>query len=231
MESDPSRVEDAAVTSSSKGITHGTGATFVDVLLGLVLITSLDAVFRDAHLYNGIVPAARAIVEHGWLSAIVTGQLLIFLFTLVRFYWGSLRYHQEQPELERTRELAVGLLGAIGVFVSFYIASIFVKTTNLFYFGFGLIHTVDLVWFLVARAWLSLNQGMRKVASWYVLFDILTLIVLVGILAVDSIWGPWAGYLPQWFGLAALWFIGLWDLKKLWPFYKGGKDWSGLLLS
>src|SRR2546423_15023414 len=94
-----------------KGVTRVIGATFVGVLLGLVLKNSLDPFFRNASLYNGFLPAVRAVIDRGWFSAIVTGQLLILLFSLVRFYLGSSRYHQEEPEIESgAAELVIDLI-------------------------------------------------------------------------------------------------------------------------
>jgi hypothetical protein len=112
------------------------------------------------------------------------------------------------------------------VFVSFYIASVLIKNTNLFYVGFGLIHIVDVGWFVVAIAFLQLKPEMKKVAWWYIGFDALTIFVLVVFFALDTWWGPWPRYFPQWLALGISFVIGFWDLKKLWPFYAGRPGWT-----
>jgi hypothetical protein len=216
-----------AASAGPKGVTRVIGATFVGVLLGLVLKNLLDTFFRNASLYNGVGPAVKAVIDRGWFSTTVTGQLLILIFSLVRFYLGSSRYHQEEPEIEGgAAELVVDLIGAIGVFVSFYIASVFIKNTSLFYVGFGLIHIVDLAWFLIAKSYLPLNEGMEKVAGWYLFFDAITFIPLIGFFVLDTLWGPWSWYFPQWLALGICFGIGFWDLKKLWPFYAGTQGWQ-----
>jgi hypothetical protein len=204
-----------------------TGATFVSVLLGLVLKNLLDAFFPNPSLHNEIVPAVRAVIERGWFSLIVTAQLGIFLFTLVRFYLGSFRYHEEEPEVSGSAsELIIDLIGAIGVFVSFYGASIFVKTTNLFYVALTVSTLIDLMWFWVAKKYSSLNEGMELVAGWYVFFDIISLVALFGFFVLTGIWGPWPRFLPQWLVLGVFFLIGIWDLRVLWPFYSGAPDWQ-----
>jgi hypothetical protein len=214
-------------SNGPKGVTQLTGATFVSILLGLVLANSLDIFFKNASHYEGLVPALRAVVERGWFSAIVTSQLLILLFSLVRFYLGSTRYHEEVPETGGgVYRLLIDLIGAISVFVSFYITSVLIKNTNLFYVGFGLIHIVDLGWFVVALLFLDLKTEMKTVARWYIGFDALTVFVLVAFFALDTWWGPWPRYFPQWLALGICFVIGLWDLKKLWPFYAGRSGWT-----
>jgi hypothetical protein len=207
-----------------------TSATFVSVLLGLVLKKLLDAFFPDPNLYNGIRQVITAVIERGWYSLIVSAQLGIFLFTLIRFYLGSFRYHEEEREGGGgVSELIIDVIGAIGVFVSFYGASVLIKTTNLFYVAFALITLIDLAWFWIAKKYSSLSKGMETVAGWYVFFDIITVIVFIGFFLLEEVWGPWPAYLPQWLALGLLSFIGAWDLKKLWPFYAGLQDWEEVL--
>jgi len=226
MQQNPKPREDS---STSHNITRVAANTFVGVLVGLVLKTSLDTFFRNASSYSNISSAATAVFDRGLFSIIVILQLLIFLFTLVRFYLGSFRYHQKEPDISGAAEMAIDLVGMFGVFVSFYITAIFVRNTNLFYLGFGLIQIVDLVWFMFARARLNLSPGMINVAGWYLFFDVITLIVLVVFFLLEEYGGSWPSYLPQWFALAGVLAIGIWDLVKLWPFYAGSPDWPASL--
>ncbi|HJP95324.1 MAG TPA: hypothetical protein VJ875_25465 [Pyrinomonadaceae bacterium] len=214
------------VLTASDDITRLTVNAFVSVLVALVLKTSLDSFFRNATAYNGVLAAVSALIQRGWLSLVLISQLVIFLFTLVRFYIGSFRYHQKEPEITSgPTGMGIDLLGAFGVFVSFYVAAVFIKTTGLFYFGFALIQVVDLLWFYIAGAYLNLSEGIQKVAAWYVFFDGITLVVLIIFFGLEYS-RPWPSYFPQWMSLAAAFAIGIWDLLQLWPFYAGASDWS-----
>src|SRR5258706_1311529 len=216
--------------SSVTSIKQVTGAAFVSVLLGLVLKNSLDTFCKDASLHNGIGSAFDAVIARGWFSLLVTSQLGIFLFTLLRFYLGTLRYHAEPPEGGGgASELIIDVAGLIGVFVSFYGASVFIKTTNLFYVAFVFMTLIDLMWFWIAKKYSSLSEGMELVAGWYVFFDKLTLLAFIGFFLLEGIWGPWPRYLPQWLVLAVLLGLGSWDLKALWQFYAGAPDWQASL--
>ena len=74
----PFEAEDKNLTKPS--IRQVTGATFVSVLLGLVLKKLLDAFLPDGSLHNGISDIASAVVARGLYSVVVTAQLIIFLF-------------------------------------------------------------------------------------------------------------------------------------------------------
>ncbi len=221
----PFEAEDKNLTKPS--IRQVTGATFVSVLLGLVLKKLLDAFLPDGSLHNGISDIASAVVARGLYSVVVTAQLIIFLFALVRFYLGSFRYHEE--ELETTSgawELLIDVIGAVGVFVSFYLASILIKTTNLFYAAFALITLIDLLWCWTAKKYSGLTKGMERVADLYVWFDVFALIPLVGFFVVEEYFGPRPYYLAQWVVLIVLFIIGCVDLKLLWPFYSDVSGWQ-----
>lgn len=210
-----------------KSIRQVTGATFVSIIMGLVLKNILDTIFRDVTLQNGIWPVITAVVANGWLSGLIAAQICIFLFTLVRFYLGSFRYHEEEPLVRGVAlDLMVDILGAVGVFVSFYGTSLFIKTTNMFYAGFAAITLIDLLWFSITRKLGGLTPGMEIVADWFVLFDIITLISLIAFFAVEEKWKPWPSYLPQWIALAILFMIGCWDFRRLLPFYSGAANWQ-----
>jgi len=204
-----------------------TGATFVSVLLGLVLKKLLDTFLPDGSLHNGVSDVLSAIWQKGLYSLVVACQLIVFLFTLVRFYLGSFRYHEE--ELETTSgawELLIDVVGAVGVFVSFYLASIVIKTTNLFYAAFAIMTVIDLAWFWIAKKYHGLSKGMERVAQLYIRFDLLTLIPLIGFFAVEEYFGPRPFYLSQWVVLIILFTIGCFDFKLLWPFYSGLPEWQ-----
>lgn len=210
-----------------KSIRQVTGATFVSIIMGLVLKNLLDTGFRDVTLQNGLWPVITAVVAKGWFSLLVAAQICIFLFTLVRFYLGSFRYHEEEPPVSGVAlDLMVDILGAVGVFVSFYATSLFIKTTNMFYAGFAAITIIDLLWFAAARKLGGLTSGMEIVADWFVLFDSITLISLIGFFVMEEMWKPWPSFLPQWLVLAILFIIGCWDFRRLLAFYSGAPNWE-----
>jgi hypothetical protein len=210
-----------------KSIRQVTGATFVSIIMGLVLKNILDTVFKDVALQNGIWPIITEVINKGSFSLLVAAQIFIFLFTLVRFYLGSFRYHEEEPQVRGVAlDLIVDIFGAVGVFVSFYATSLFIKTGNMFYVGFAAITLIDLVWFAATRGLGGLKLGMEIVAEWFVLFDIITLISLIGFFIIEEMWKPWPSFLPQWLALAVLFAIGCWDFRRLLPFYTGAPKWQ-----
>ena len=216
---------------SKPSIRQVTGATFVSVLLGLVLKKLLDAFLPEGTLHNGVTDVISAVWQKGLYSLVVAAQLIVFLFTLVRFYLGSFRYHEE--ELETTSgawELLIDVVGAVGVFVSFYLASILIKTTNVIYAAFALMTLIDLAWFWVAKKYHGLSKGMERVAELYIRFDLLTLIPLIGFFVVEEYFGPRPFYLSQWVVLIILFIIGCFDFKLLWPFYSGLSEWQDKLM-
>jgi|SRR6185503_3376913 len=225
----PSENHDTAsgTAMTKPSIRQVTSATFVSVLLGLVLKKLLDTFVPDGSLHNGVGDVLSAIWDKGLYSLLVAIQLIVFLFTLVRFYLGSFRYHQE--ELETTSgagELLIDVVGAVGVFVSFYFASIVIKTTNLFYGALAVMTLIDLVWFWIAKKYHGLSKGMERVAEMYIRFDILSLIALIGFFVVEEYFGPRPFYLSQWIVLVILFTIACFDLKLLWPFYSGLPEWQ-----
>jgi hypothetical protein len=204
-----------------------TSATFVSVLLGLVLKKLLDTFLPDGSLHNGLSDVLSAIWDKGLYSVLVAVQLIVFLFTLVRFYLGSFRYHEEELEITTGAwDLIIDVIGAVGVFVSFYLASIVIKTTNLFYGAFILMTLIDLLWFWIAKKYHGLSEGMERVAELYIRFDIFTLIALIGFFVVEEYFGPRPFYSSQLVVLVILFAIGCIDMKLLWPFYSGLPGWQ-----
>src|SRR5207253_6625330 len=116
-----------------KGIAKAAGSLFIGILLALALKATLDTFFKDASAYAAIGDAWNSIKANVPRTLILLGQLLVFLFTLVRFYWGSLRYYEETPNTQGTAEVALGLGGAIFLFSSFYVTGLLIRTTRLFY--------------------------------------------------------------------------------------------------
>jgi hypothetical protein len=166
----------------------------------------------------------NAVTATSGLTGLFAAQLVVFLLVLVRFYWGSFRYYQQEPKLQGNPELAIDFIGAILVFVGFYVTSLLLRTAALFYWAIGLLHIVDFVWFLLASTCLALVDGMRKVATWFLLFDVAT---CVGLAAVFIIFSPTSPeFKAQWWALGLLVVVSAADLSLLWAFYTGAANWS-----
>jgi hypothetical protein len=219
----------ASNTKTRKGVSRTQGVVFIGIFLALILKTTLDTFFKGLAGYDTLLAVELAVRRQPVKSALVCGQLCVFLFSLIRFYWGSFRYYQQKPKVEETPELAVDLLGAIVLFMSFYVVSLLVRTTTLFYYGILLVHAVDLAWFLLATTYLTLDEGIRKVAGLYILFDIVTVISVAILTVANAIWGPTHLLVFQFLSLIVVCLIGLWDLKKLWPYYTDEPDWQDSL--
>ena len=218
-----------AATKPSRQVTS---ATFVSVLLGFVLKKLLDTFLPDASLHNGLGDVLSAIWNQGLYSVLVVAQLIVFVFTLVRFYLGSFRYHEEDLEITTGAwDLLIDVMGAVGVFVSFYLASIVIKTTNLFYGAFLLMTVIDLAWFWCAKKYHGLSRGMERVAELYIRFDIISLLPLIAFLVIEEYVGPRPFYSSQFVVLVVLFVIGCIDMKLLWPFYSGQPGWQEKLLN
>lgn len=214
----------AAVAKPSRQVTS---ATFVSVLLGFVLKKLLDTFLPDASLHNGLSDVLSAIWNEGLYSVLVAAQLIVFVFTLLRFYIGSFRYHEEDLEITTGAwDLIIDVMGAVGVFVSFYFASIVIKTTNLFYGAFLFMTLIDLAWFWIAKKYHGLSPGMERVADLYIRFDLLSLVPLIIFLVVEEYFGPRPFYFSQFVVLVILFIIGYIDMKMLWPFYSGLPGWQ-----
>lgn len=234
-EQKPSETHDPASAETARtkpSIRQVTSATFVSVFLGLVLKKLLDTFLPDASLHNGLTDLVSAIWYKGLYSVVVAVQLIVFLFTLVRFYLGSFRYHEEELDITTGAwDVLIDVIGAVSVFVSFYLASIVIKTTNLFYGALVLMTVIDLLWFWIAKKYHGLSKGMERVADLYIRFDVFSLISLIGFFGVEEYFGPRPFYSSQFVVLIILFAIGCIDMKKLWPFYSGLPGWQETLKS
>jgi hypothetical protein len=219
----------AAEPADQSGISRAQGAVFIGILLALILKTTLDTFFEGIADHNTLGAVLAVMNKQLAKSVLLVCQLIVFLFALIRFYWGSFRYYQQKPKVEETPEVAVDLLGALLLFMSFYVVSLLIRTTSLFYYGLILVNGVDLAWFLLATTHLALQEGMRKVAGWYILFDVLTVVAVGLTTGADAIWGPTRFFVFQFLALFAVLAIGVWDLIKLWSYYKNAPDWQDKL--
>ena len=70
----------------------------------------------------------------------------------------------------------------------------------------------------------ELHHDMQSVASWFLLFDVVTgaLLLVFGTIASvhSTAWFVW-----QWLASASVAVAGVWDVSKFWSFYTNGSDW------
>jgi hypothetical protein len=151
-------------------------------------------------------------------------QGLAFLFTLVRFYVGAFSYYQERTD-DTAHSIVRDFTGQVFVFISFYLAAVFIKTVGLFYIAILFIHIIDGVWFLLSARSEDKGAGVRLVASIYLRFDIITVLVILAGLWPATRW-PTALYLWQFSCLLVLFVLGGWDFRCLAPFYKDEPGWQ-----
>jgi hypothetical protein len=219
------RVELQTTEPKKDAVSKSVGVLFLGILLGLALKAALDTSFKNISQYSTLVEAWNGFNTDLARNILFTAQLVIFLITLTRFYWGSYRYHEETPEA-RGGALALGLGGTVFLFSAFYVTALVVRTTVMFYVGLFVIHVSDFIWFLLAITKFrdELHHDMQSVASWFLLFDVVTgaFLLLFGIIASlhSTAWFVW-----QWLALASVAVVGAWDVRKFWSFYTNGSDW------
>jgi hypothetical protein len=204
----------------SKGIKQAGARLFAGILLALTLKGTLDVFFKNASSFH--VGEWLKQPSHNPLFFM---QLLVFIFTVIRFYGGTLRYDEEAPE-EDTRHFLLGVIGALVVFAGFYVAGLLVRTTILFYVSLGIVHLLDLFWFLVAGVSKATKPAMQKICRIYLYLDIVTVLVFAIFISCDLRFGS-AHFVYQWMMIASLLILGLFDLWWLRDFYSKESDWEG----
>jgi len=196
------------------------------IILGLTIKVAFEGTFKDLGQYNEWIEAVT-IGVWGDLQRklLVLFQFLVFLFTLLRFYWGAYRYNNEAPESQTRQELTINVVGAFLLFGGFYITAMTIQTTKLFYFLIAVFHLLDFFWFLLSNAYMKkLDEGIRKVISCWQIYDLITVSLFVGFAFWDYFL-PSNYYLPQWLFLVGLFLVGVRDMHKFWPFYMALPVW------
>lgn len=215
-------------TALARASLRNTPNVFTSILLALILKGALDAFCTNVSFYKDGTELIGVVRSYPGWGILVIFQLIVFLFTVTRFYWGTVRYQEEVPEAAGTPHLIVGLIGAVFVFSIFYVTGLLVKDPGLFYWSLSVAHLVDLFWFLVAAALLQMPPEILRIWSWYKLFDVLTLVFLLIFMLVAHGW-PSVAYLFQGLSLVAVAAIGFWDLRKFWPYYTNKPNWKDML--
>jgi hypothetical protein len=154
------------------------------VLFGLLVSLTLKVALDTA--YGTLLIAATSEAEllrvlnvpRSWL-------LLIFLFTLMRFVYGSYRINDEvqtSPVDEGALPRFWNLIATLVLFVLFYATGLSIRHAEPFFISLLAVHAWDLVW-LVSMALFSKVAGLKKVMWRFVVIDVLTIAALA-----SSIW-------------------------------------------
>lgn len=151
-------------------------------LVSLTLKASLDTT------YGKSVPSATT--WYDLAHAVLTWpslQLLVFLFTLIRFVYGAYRVHEVFEDSTGVFEpwlVAWNMVGTLMLFVLFYLTGLSVQNASPFYASLVVVHLWDLLWFIIPAICSNKIHGdMRSVMRRFLAVDLLTaILLLVGLL-------------------------------------------------
>ena len=147
-------------------------------------------------------------------------QFFGFLLLLARFYWGAYRFNEEQPPAATVPDTLLNLAGTFGLFCLFYVTAINISTLDLFYVFVFVMHILDFMWFFVVLQRLDRGSPLHQPVKLFLLFDIVTFIVFVGLfLGYSTRFLEGKDFSFQWGILASLAIISVVDLVWLRDFY------------
>jgi len=194
------------------------------VLLGLTAKAALDRFFDQIPKLNSWGMIWDKFWSRPIYGFLLLFQLTVFLFTMYRFYLGSLRHHQARSHYSRLFPLLLDMILNTILFVGFYLAALSIRSIELFYAFVVLLHILDLIWFGVALRAYPIDTASRKVVRWFLLFDVITIVSflsLSGLLRHDS------PYYFQFSALAILAIVGGVDFRVNRRFYLGESSHAG----
>lgn len=191
------------------------------VLFGLTATTALDAMFEGVPklLTAGQVWASLSHDKPYTLLLVV--QLLVFLFTLLRFYFGSLRFHQLCKRTEHHRSFMPLLYDVTSnsiIFIGLYLAAKAIRSTDIFYWYVAAFHALDVLWFSVLLAVEGIPFNLRRIVKRFVVYDLITIGTFVAAVFEFNFSGR-SQYYGQWLVLGVLTVVGLVDFKQNKRFY------------
>jgi hypothetical protein len=159
--------------------------TLFGLLVSLTLKVALDTAYGTSLVSaTSEIEMLRVIrVPRSWL-------LLVFLFTLMRFVYGSYRINDEVQNLpadEGALPRFWNLVATLVLFVLFYATGLSIRHAGPFFISLLAVHVWDLLW-LISMAVFSKVAGLRKVMRCFVVIDVLTIIALAAsILTTDGV--------------------------------------------
>ena len=162
----------------------------------VILVVMLTIILRAA-LENFFPPlisghTVRQVYEAGWPSPdtnLRVCQFVLFLVLLGRYYWGAYRFNEEQPPVLPVAVIILNMVGTFGLFAFFYIISVNLWTTDLFYLFILLMHGFDFCWFFLALQKLQEGSPLLEPIKKFMLWDGLTFVAYI----VFSVW-LWNGF-------------------------------------
>src|SRR6185436_17535941 len=112
-----------AVSKPGRTSRSGVTATVLGVLLSLIIKSALDHTFESVSHYHSLGQIWEAFLNAPTSKILALLQLLVFLFTVVRFYVGAYRY-AESTSGGGIPEAIATVVGTFLLFAGFYIASL-----------------------------------------------------------------------------------------------------------
>ena len=174
------------------------------VLFGLLVSLTLKIALDTAY-GTSLVAATDEGEMLRVLNAPRSALLAVFLFTLLRFVYGSYRINDEvqnSPVEEGALPRFWNLVATLVLFVLFYATGLSVRHAGTFFISLLAVHAWDWLW-LMSMALFSEVAGLKKVMRRFVIIDTLTIVALASLIwLTDSIHRNVAIALMIVFGLA-----------------------------
>jgi len=196
------------------------------ILMGLTAKTALDQLFVSISRLDGLSAIWQRLVSDPWWHLCVASQAAIFFITALRFYLGSLRYHQMRGgHFSRFRSLLWDVMGTLIIFTGFYISALSLRSHENFYPFMGFLHLCDAGWF--GGAWLIDNPPPehQTLMKRFIGLDAATVVgfAVAWLIASAVHFGFGPPFIFQLFCFIVLLLVGLFDLFRNKPFYFSGK--------
>ena len=201
--------------SEKKGILSDAGTAFLSILSALIVKGTLDAIFGHASEHYAVVSDILNFIGKHWFDEIlrVSFHLVVFLLTVVRFYMGNLRHHQQVKETGNFLDFVIALATTVFLFSLFYVAGLLIEKGNLFYGAMFVTQVASLICSVVAVS--RVREALRSVWWSFTAFDVANAVALFVSLLI---WEKHP-YLAPGLSLGTLAVTGALDVFYFWPFY------------
>jgi hypothetical protein len=193
--------------------------TLLGVFLGLSIASAFDHFFSRLDAMMTIPTIVRLAKDQPGLFLLRLFQLAVFFIMLSRFYLGAYRYSKIAPSQTITEAL-IDTGGVFLLFAGFYVASIVVRNTDLFYWIIVFFLAIDLIWFFTTGRIRHLTKEVRFVTNVWIFFDMLTILAV----SISMLYFP--NFSAEWIALSSIFLISLWDVRWLRHFYWASPYWA-----
>ncbi len=210
-------------TASARPARESLSLIVLGVLLSLIIKSALDRAFETVPRYNNFIFTPG----HAWSifaaaperRLLIFFQLLVFLFTLVRFYLGAYRFARHSTG-NGIPEATATVVGTFVLFSGFYVTSLTLRSQTLFYWAVVVFHVVDFIWFFIAHTLLRVPKELGAIVGLWKVFDVTTIVgIVLSLCFLPGTGGRWAS-------LALLLSVGALDFFMLKSFYLDEPDWK-----